>query len=238
MGGWVDFNMIKNITTILLLIGSLFALDIEDKCLIFSYNSEENNFMAEDSTVIDISVPEFISTIENKIEIWDTLYTALLDNIKIYNSHLDEYHSLKKKYDAGTESLDGSGKIIIADKYLIECPKCWYNCGGIFAAAPIILYLVTDDLFYGEEEENDSWFTRSGPDPAEEKFQDKYFKYSVYGMIPGAAIYIMGYIGSKIKLGHGEKVIKHSEMEEPKLLFFNQDEIEAAIKVYNRLIKP
>ena len=57
-------------------------------------------------------------------------------------------------------------------------------------------------------------------------------------MIPDAAIYIMGYIGSKIKLGHGEKVIKHSEMEEPKLLFFNQDEIEAAIKVYNRLIEP
>jgi len=120
VGGWVDFNMIKNITTILLLIGSLFALDIEDKRLIFSYNSEDNNFMAEDSTVIDISVPEFISTIENNIEIWDTLYTALLAKIKKYNSFLDEYHSLKKKYDAGTESLDGSGKIIMADKYLIE----------------------------------------------------------------------------------------------------------------------
>ena len=231
--------MIKNITTILLLIGSLFALDIEEKRKIFSYNSEDNNFMAEDSTVIDISVPEFISTIENNIEIRDTLYTALLAKIKMYNSFLDEYHSLKNKYDAGTESLDGSGKIIMADKYLIENPIDWYVYGGIFAAVPIVLYLVIIDLFYGEEEEeNDSWFTRSGPDPAKEKFQDKYFKYNFYGIIPGAAIYIMGYIGSKIKLGHGEKVIKHSEMKEPKLLFFNQDEIEAAIKVYNRLIEP
>ena len=51
----------NNKTTILLLIGSLFALDIEDKRLIFNYNSEDNNFMADDSTVIDISVPEFIS---------------------------------------------------------------------------------------------------------------------------------------------------------------------------------
>ena len=70
------------------------------------------------------------------------------------------------------------------------------------------------------------------------KIRDKYFKYSVYGMIPGAAICITGYIGSKIKLGHGEKVIKHSEMKEPKLLLWDQDEIEAAIKVYNRLIEP
>ena len=146
--------MIKNITTILLLIGSLFALDIEDKRLIFSYNSEDNNFMAEDSTVIDISVPEFISTIKNNIVNPDTLYTALLEKIKIYNSHLDEYHSLKKKYDAGTESLDGSGKIIMADKYLIESPIDWYVYGGIFAAVPIVLYLVIIDLFYGEEEKN------------------------------------------------------------------------------------
>jgi len=57
-------------------------------------------------------------------------------------------------------------------------------------------------------------------------------------MIPGAAICITGYIGSKIKLGHGKKVIKHSEMKEPKLLLWDQDEIEAAIKVYNRLIEP
>ena len=57
-------------------------------------------------------------------------------------------------------------------------------------------------------------------------------------MIPGAAICIMGYIGSKIKLGHEEKVIKHSEMKEPKLLLWVQDEIEAAIEVYNRLIEP
>ena len=76
------------------------------------------------------------------------------------------------------------------------------------------------------------------PEKAKEKFQDKYFKYNFYGIIPGAAIYIMGYIGSKIKLGHGEKVIKHSEMKEPKLLLWDQDEIEAAIKVYNRLIEP
>ena len=221
-----------------LIINSIFALDIEEKRKIFSYNSEDNNFMADDSTVIDISVPEFISTIENNIEIRDTLYTALLAKIKMYNSFLDEYHSLKNKYDAGTESLDGSGKIIMADKYLIESPIDWYVYGGICAAAPIVLYLFIIDLFYGEEEENDSWFTRSGPDPAEEKFQDKYFKYSLYGMIPGAAIYIMGYIGSKIKLGHGEKVIKHSEMKEPKLLLWDQDEIEAAIKVYNRLIEP
>ena len=230
--------MIKNITTILLLIGSLFALDIEDKRLIFSYNSEDNNFMAEDSTAIDISVPEFISTIENNIVNPDTLYTALLEKIKIYNSHLDEYHSLKKKYDAGTESLDGSGKIIMADIYLIEIPKDWYVSGLIIALTPYIVYESITELFYGEEEENDSWFTRSGPDPAEEKFQDKYFKYSLYGIIPGAAICTMGYIGSKIKLGHGEKVVKHSEMKEPKLLFLKQDEIEAAIKVYNRLIEP
>ena len=60
-----------------LIIKSIFALDIEEKRKIFSYNSEDNNFMADDSTVIDISVPEFISTIENNIEIRDTLYTAL-----------------------------------------------------------------------------------------------------------------------------------------------------------------
>ena len=160
--------MIKNITTILLLIGSLFALDIEDKRLIFSYNSEDNNFMAEDSTVIDISVPEFISTIENNIVNPDTLYTALLVKIKIYNSHLDEYHSLKKIYDAGTESLDGSGKIIMADIYLIEIPKDWYVSGLIIALTPYAVYESITELFYGEEEENDSWFTRSGPDPAEE----------------------------------------------------------------------
>ena len=154
MGGWVDFNMIKNITTILLLIGSLFALDIEEKRLIFSYNSEDNNFLTEDNTIIDISVPEFISTIENKIEIWDTLYTALLDKIKIYNSHLDEYHSLKKKYDAGTESLDGPGKIIMADIYLIESPVIWYISGGLIALAPYVVYKFIIDLFYGEEEKN------------------------------------------------------------------------------------
>ena len=56
-----------------LIINSIFALDIEEKRKIFSYNSEDNNFMADDSTVIDISVPEFISTIENNIEIRDTL---------------------------------------------------------------------------------------------------------------------------------------------------------------------
>ena len=77
----------------------------------------------------------------------------------------------------------------------------------------------------------------AGSDPEQIQLE-KNFKYNFYGIIPGAAIYIMGYIGSKIKLGHGEKVIKHSEMEEPKLLLFNQDEIEAAIKVYNRLIEP
>ena len=90
----------------------------------------------------------------------------------------------------------------------------------------------------GEGEGTIILFRRSGPDPGKEKFQDKYFKYSFYGMIPGAAICIMGYIGSKIKLGHEEKVIKHSEMKEPKLLLWVQDEIEAAIEVYNRLIEP
>ena len=221
-----------------LIINSIFALDIEEKRKIFSYNSEDNNFMAEDSTDIDILVPEFISTIENNIENWDTLYTALLNKIKIYNSHLDEYHSLKKKYDAGTESFDGSGKIIMADIYLIEIPKYWYVSGLIIALAPYAVYETITELFYGEDDENDSWYARSAPNPAKEKFQDKYFKYSFYGVIPGSAICIMGYIGSKIKLGHGEKVLKHSEMKEPKLLFFKQDEIEAAIKVYNRLIEP
>ena len=109
-----------------LIINSIFALDIEENRKIFSYNSEDNNFMADDSTVIDISVPEFISTIENNIEILDTLNTGLWTNIKIYNSFLHEYHSLKKKYDAGTESLDGSGKIIMADKYLIIIFKVNY----------------------------------------------------------------------------------------------------------------
>ena len=227
--------MIKNITTILLLIGSLFALDIEDKRLIVSYNSEDNNFMADDSTVIDISVPEFISTIENNIEIRDTLYTALLAKIKMYISFLDEYHSLKNKYDAGTESLDGSGKIIMADKYLIEIPKYWSVFGGIIALAPIALYGSIKELFYAEDS-TDTWFDNNREE--REEFQDKYWKYSLYGIIPGAAIHIMGYIGSKIKLGRGEKVIKHSEMKEPKLLLWDQDEIEAAIKVYNRLIEP
>ena len=125
----------------------------------------------------------------------------------------------------------------MADIYLIEIPKDWYVSGLIIALTPYAVYESITELFYGEEEENDSWFW-SGTDPAREKFQDKYFKYNFYGIIPGAAIYIMGYIGSKIKLGHGEKVVKHSEMKEPKLLFFKQDEIEAAIKVYNRLIEP
>ena len=151
------FNVMNNKTTILLLIGSLFALDIEDKRLIFSYNSEDNNFMAEDSTVIDISVPEFISTIENNIENWDTLYTGLWTNIKIYNSFLHEYHSLKKKYDAGTESLDGSGKIIMADKYLIESPTYWYVYGGTCAAAPIVLYWYITDLYFGDEDFDEKW---------------------------------------------------------------------------------
>ena len=220
-----------------LIINSIFALNIEEKRKIFSYNSEDNNFMADDSTVIDISVPEFISTIENNIEIRDTLYTALLAKIKMYNSFLDEYHSLKNKYDAGTESLDGSGKIIMADKYLIESPKSWYVFGGIIALAPIALYGSIKELFYAEDS-TDTWFQNNSEDREREKFQDKYFKYSLYGMIPGAAICITGYIGSKIKLGHGEKVIKHSEMKEPKLLLWDQDEIEAAIKVYNRLIEP
>ena len=218
-----------------LIINSIFALDIEEKRKIFSYNSEDNNFMADDSTVIDISVPEFISTIENNIEIQDTLYTALLAKIKMYNSFLDEYHSLKNKYDAGTESLDGSGKIIMADKYLIESPKSWYVFGGIIALAPIALYGSIKELFYAEDS-TDTWFDNNREERRE--FQDKYWKYSLYGMIPGAAICITGYIGSKIKLGRGEKVIKHSEMKEPKLLLWNQDEIEAAIKVYNRLIEP
>ena len=229
--------MIKNITTILLLIGSLFALDIEDKRLIVSYNSEDNNFMAEDSTIIDISVPEFISTIENNIEFLDTLNTGFWTNIKIYNSFLHEYHSLKKKYDAGTESLDGSGKIIMADKYLIESPTYWYVYGGTCALAPIVLYWSITDLYFGEDE-TDGLFDKNEKWKAKTNFGVKYFKYSVYGMIPGAAIYIMGYIGSKIKLGHEEKVIKHSEMKVPKLLLWDQDEIEAAIKVYNRLIEP
>ena len=218
-----------------LIINSIFALDIEDKRIIFSYNSEDNNFMAEDSTVIDISVPEFISTIENNIEIRDTLYIALLAKIKMYNSFLDEYHSLKNKYDAGTESLDGSGKIIMADKYLIESPEYWYVFGGIIALAPIALYGSIKELFYAEDS-TDTWFDNNREE--REEFQDKYWKYSLYGMIPGAAICITGYIGSKIKLGHGEKVIKHSEMKEPKLLLWDQNEIEAAIKVYNRLIEP
>ena len=161
--------MIKNITTILLLIGSLFALDIEEKRKIFSYNSEDNNFMAEDSTVIDISVPEFISTIENNIEIRDTLYTALLAKIKMYNSFLDEYHSLKNKYDAGTESLDGSGKIIMADKYLIESPKSWSVFGGFIALAPIALYGVIKESFYGEDS-TDTWFDNNREE--REEFQD------------------------------------------------------------------
>ena len=139
-----------------LIINSIFALDIEEKRKIFSYNSEDNNFMADDSTVIDISVPEFISTIENNIEIQDTLYTALLAKIKMCNSFLDEYHSLKNKYDAGTESLDGSGKIIMADIYLIEIPKYWYVSGLIIALAPYAVYESITELFYGEDDENDS----------------------------------------------------------------------------------
>ena len=218
-----------------LIINSIFALDIEEKRKIFSYNSEDNNFMTDDSTVIDISVPEFISTIENNIEIQDTLYTALLAKIKMCNSFLDEYHSLKNKYDAGTESLDGSGKIIMADIYLIESPKSWYVFGGIIALAPIAVYGSIKELFYAEDS-TDTWFDNNREERRE--FQDKYWKYSLYGLIPGVVICITGYIGSKIKLGHGEKVIKHSEIKEPKLLLWDQDEIEAAIKVYNRLIEP
>ena len=160
-----------------LIINSIFALDIEEKRKIFSYNSEDNNFMADDSTVIDISVPEFISTIENNIEIRDTLYTALLAKIKMYNSFLDEYHSLKNKYDAGTESLDGSGKIIMADKYLIESPKSWYVFGGIIALAPIALYGSIKELFYAEDS-TDTWFDNNREE--REEFQDKYWKYSLY----------------------------------------------------------
>ena len=111
-------------------------------------------------------------------------------------------------------------------------------------SALIIAPLISDvsdifDWISGEEDESDDPFYDADEEEERQNKRDENIKQlGRYTFLPGISIIATGYLGSKIRIAQKEMIVNNEDLIMPKLFeFFKKNEIDVAIKIYNKRIK-
>ncbi len=221
----------KKYLIIVLLVGVCFGQKEKIHIKIIRYDSNNNLFISNNELQPHIEVSKFFSVLSNNSSMLrgDMIKKVLLD-IRKYNQNKDKYHLLKNKYESGTESEDSLGRYVLENKYLVNDKNLWYMASIIVFVLPALPWLRETQKQEEIDRQIDKYGYYSGGGANPEKWKDLANK----GIIPGITIGIIGFIGSQIKIGEEQVLIKHTSIKEPILSdVFSKDEIKLLVLAYN-----
>ena len=218
--------------TLVLFIGVIWGEPIEIDKKVDKYSSENDYFSYDDSLMSVIGVSDLISLVKNDRELLsvdlDKKVHLIIDK---YSKQKKEYLIIKKRYEQGTDTEDGSGRMVIEQNHLINNSETWYIWSTIFVILPAVPWLNEKQKY----EDPDRKMGDEYPTGVEERLKEL-GQMATIGIKPGILIGLIGFIGSKIKLSEKKYIIKHSSIQEPKLSdFLSTDEIASLILAYNSL---
>ena len=218
--------------TLVLFIGVIWGKPIEIDKKVDKYSSENDYFSYDDSLMSEIGVSDLISVVKDNRELLSVdLEKKVHLIINKYTTQKKEYLITKKRYEQGTETEDGSGRMVIEQNHLINNSETWYIWSTIFMILPAVPWLKEKQKY----EDLDRKMGDEYPTGVEERLKEL-GKMATIGIKPGILIGLIGFIGSKIKLSEKKYIIMHSSIQEPKLSdFLSTDEIASLILAYNSL---
>ncbi len=204
------------------------------------YDPMVDSFLYIDQNQKNLPSDIFVMNLKEVITREDPLYNDIKRGIRKYEDRKISINELQYKFDNGSE-VEG-GKKIIEDIYLIDNPNNFYLTGSVLAAF-IVAPLITDiseifGWFNGEEgESDDPFYDADEEEESRNKRDENIKKLGRYTFLPGVSIIAIGYFGSKIKIAQKEKIINNNDLVMPNLFeFFKKNEIDMAIKIYNKRI--
>ena len=218
--------------TLVLFIGLIWGKPIEINKKVDKYSFEYDYFICDDSLNSVIKVSDLISIVKDS----SVLSRVGLDKkvhliIDKYSKQKKEYLITKKRYEQGTDTEDGSGRIMIEQNHLINNSETWYMWSTIFMILPAVPWLNEKQKY----EDPDRKMGDDYPTGVEERLKEL-GQMATIGIKPGILIGLIGFIGSKIKLSEKKYIIMHSSIQEPKLSdFLSTEEITSLILAYNSL---
>ena len=226
---------------IYLLLASITLVSVILSNEIEKYDPTADSFLYIDQNQKNLPSDIFIMNLKEVITEEDPLYSNIKRGIRKYEDKKNSINDLKYKFDNGLKAE--GGKKIIEDIYLVNNPNNFYIVGGVLAAL-IVAPLITDiseifNWFNGEEEESDDPFYDADEEEERQNKRDENIKQlGRYTFLPGISIIATGYLGSKIRIAQKEMIVNNEDLIMPKLLeFFKKNEIDVAIKIYNKRIK-
>ena len=149
-----------------------------------------------------------------------------------YSRQKKEYLITKKRYEEGTLTEDGSGRMVVEQNYLINNSEPWYIWSTIIMILPAVPWLKEKQKY----EDPNRKMGDPYPTGVEEKLKEL-GRFATIGIKPGIVIGLIGFIGSLIKLSEKKYIIVHSRIQEPKLSdILSKDEIASLILVFNTLL--
>ena len=218
--------------TLLLFIGLICGEPIEIDKKVDKYSSEYDYFICDDSLNSVIRVSDLISIVKDSSALsrvdLDKKVHLIIDK---YSKQKKEYLITKKRYEQGTDTEDGSGRMVIEQNHLINNSETWYIWSTIFMILPAVPWLKEKQKY----EDPDRKMGDEYPTGVEERLKELR-QMATIGIKPGILIGLIGFIGSKIKLSEKKYIIMHSSIQEPKLSdVLSTDEIASLILAYNSL---
>ena len=143
-----------------------------------------------------------------------------------------EYLITKKRYEEGTLTEDGSGRMVVEQNYLINNSEPWYIWSTIIMILPAVPWLKEKQKY----EDPNRKMGDPYPTGVKERLKEL-GRFATIGIKPGIVIGLIGFIGSLIKLSEKKYIIVHSRIQEPKLSdILSKDEIASLILVFNTLL--
>ena len=207
---------------------------------ISGYDNLNNSFFCEDTSQNNISAFSFINSLKKVSDSNQIKNRKLRKCIAKYSKASKKFNEMVILYQKGKTHEDGI--IIVEDFYLINNVKYWYYVGGALCVIIIAPYLpelfsflsfLLDGDLKGEE---DNTYSSLEDEEYEEKFNKRITELGKKTFLPGLAIISIGYIGQNIKIGRKKTIIKKSDTTAPKISkYFNPEELEEAIRIYNTL---
>ena len=226
--------------TIFIILFSCIAFS-NDSTKVQKYDSLNDVFLYTGIGNDSLKSDYFVMNLKEVLDEDDLFHKKLKRVIQKYEKRKDSIEELKLKFDSGLDHKNG--KKINEDIFLIKNPTNFYFIGGLLSSL-IIAPLLTDisdiiSWLNGEDEENNDPFYDADEEEKRRNNRDENIKsFGKFTFLPGISIIAIGYLGSKYKIGQKERIITEDELIMPNLLeFFKENELDMAIKIYNKKIK-
>ena len=193
-----------------------------------------NNIFSYPDESFSLSVEDFFGVLKDSIEkVKGNRIKAIMGIIKKYDNAIKKNNTLINKYNRGVESDNGLGKQGIENTFLINNSEVWYMWSlvvGILPAMPWLIEYQKQQKIDKEIREK-SYYSGEGANP-------EYYKSRItLGIKPGILLGLIGFIGSKIKLGEKPYFIEHGSAQKPKLFeILSENEINRVLNCYNEVI--